>query len=519
MSPKRRDALIVAGVSLVSRLAVVLWAKDVIEPTADGAYYHKLAVRLAEGQGYTWLWPDGAVTYAAHYPVGYPAMLAAGYALFGAKPVVAMLINALIGAAGAVATWSLVLRASDDALQDRRLPSDPPRGARHLALGAGIAVAIHPVLVPYTAAVMTEGVTAALLVIAAAVAARGRDAGPRLGWIGLTGLVMGTATLVRPQSVALAPVLGWLMTLGRDEPAEGRRPLHRRGPVAAALVTAVALAVCAPWTARNCARMDRCALVSVNGGWNLAIGAQTESGAWQEIKVPEACKDVFQEAAKDECFGREAMKVILRRPGAWIARAPAKLRATFDYFGAAPWYLHAASPSAFPYGAKVALGSVETLASRLSLAAALVTLLRARSEGRRAASKVRKGLAVGGLVACVLVPGTLGYVALALAVVALGWRALARAPLVVPFAASVILATAGTHAVFFGAGRYGIVVVPLVTALAFVRYGQTGSCENLRARPCCSRRRRTGDRRSRAEPKGEAPGREESPSSIEHDAG
>ena len=59
------------------------WAAGAIPPAADGEYYHRLATRIASGQGYTWLWPDGVVTYAAHYPVGYPALHRAAYALFG----------------------------------------------------------------------------------------------------------------------------------------------------------------------------------------------------------------------------------------------------------------------------------------------------------------------------------------------------------------------------------------------------------------------------------------------------
>ena len=105
------------------------------------------------------VWPDGAVTYAAHYPVGYPAILAAVYAVFGASLAAAMLVNALVGAAGAAAMHRLALRAM------------PPRHA----IAAGIVVALHPALVPYTAAVMTEGVTAALLVVAAACAAAARE--------------------------------------------------------------------------------------------------------------------------------------------------------------------------------------------------------------------------------------------------------------------------------------------------------------------------------------------------------
>ena len=74
---KKRDALVVTLVALVARLVVVAWAAGHIPPTADGAYYHRLAIRLATGQGYTWLWPDGVVTAAAHYPVGYPALIGA----------------------------------------------------------------------------------------------------------------------------------------------------------------------------------------------------------------------------------------------------------------------------------------------------------------------------------------------------------------------------------------------------------------------------------------------------------
>ncbi|MFX8696456.1 hypothetical protein ABTM58_20720, partial [Acinetobacter baumannii] len=78
----------------------------------------------------------------------------------------------------------------------------------------------------------------------------------------------------------------------------------RRVVTAAAIALGVALAVCAPWTARNCARMHRCALVSVNGGWNLLIGADLATeGGWSPIQVPDACKEVYDEAGKDACFG------------------------------------------------------------------------------------------------------------------------------------------------------------------------------------------------------------------------
>jgi hypothetical protein len=316
-------------------------------------------------------------------------------------------------------------------------------------------VAIHPALVPYTAAVMTEGVAGALLVLAVA-AARARVGKSWVAWA-LAGVALGVATLVRPQCLALAPVLGALA------PREGASWVLRAR--AAALVTVVALACCAPWTARNCVAMKQCALVSVNGGWNLAIGTQTTNGSWQAIDVPEACRTVWDEAAKDACFAREAKQEIARHPFAWLARAPAKIAVTLDYFGGAPWYLHLANGEAFGERAKGVLGVVETVVSRVTLLFALFAVARFDAPSRRA----RRALcAAGGVFACVTY-GWVAYLALALAIVTLGPRALSRAPIVVPFTAVLLFATIATHAVFFGAGRYGLVVVPFVAVVAFAR--------------------------------------------------
>src|SRR5262249_23511001 len=135
----------------------------------------------------------------------------------------------------------------------------------------------------------------------------------------------------------------------------------------------IVIGVCLPWTARNCVRMHRCALVSVNAGWNLLIGTQTENGGWQEVDVPAECRTVWDEAEKDACFERAAKSAIARKPITWASRAPAKLRTTFDYFGAGPWYLHAANPARFSDFARVAWGIVETIVSRGLLIAALAS--------------------------------------------------------------------------------------------------------------------------------------------------
>ncbi|HEX8790468.1 MAG TPA: glycosyltransferase family 39 protein [Polyangiaceae bacterium] len=437
---RRGDLLAVLGVALAARVAVVAWAWSRFPPVEDGHYYDVLARRLAQGLGYTWLWPDGAVTYAAHYPVGYPALVAIVYGVLGAAPGVAMLLNAVVGAAAAGGAWWLAREGAT---------------SRWRPMGAGLAVALHPALVPYTPALMTEGVAAALVVLAAAIAVHARRRPSPWRWLVAAGVLAGVATLVRPQSVLLAPVLGAL-TVVAD-------PGLRERAIRAALVTAVALACVAPWTARNCVHMHRCALVSVNGGWNLLIGAQTTTGSWDELEVPPDCATVWDEAAKDACFERAARAAIVAAPGAWIARVPAKLATTFDYFGAAPWYLHASDAEAFGDDAKTALATVETIASRLLLVAALVAC--ALAAGPHVGA--RRALGAAGVVVACMRHGWPAYLALVAVAALLGRRAWTRGPLAVPFGACVIALTALVHAVFFGAGRYGLAVVPFVAILPF----------------------------------------------------
>ena len=417
----------------MARALVLLWAGDRFPPTADGVYYHTIAARIAAGLGSTWLWPDGNVTYAAHYPIGYPALLALVYAWTGPSVIAAGSVNAVVGTAGSVAAHRLARQVAS------------PRWA----LAAGIAVAIHPALVMYTPAVMTEGVTAALVAFAAFAA----SLRSRAGAIAL-GLVLGAATLVRPQTLVLAPCFG-VLAAAPSAPwiARARR---------AALATLVALAVCAPWTVRNCVRMHRCALVSVNGGWNLLIGAhERATGTFSPLEAPAACRTVWDEAEKDVCFGREARRLIANEPQRWLGLAPAKLAATFDYSGAPGFYLHQSNPDAFGAEAKRVLGIIETAYERIAYLGALAAAALARGPLRR----LRCALAAA---SAALLFQTHAYLAVLGLTIVLGLRPkkLIEGPVLYGATFFVLAATAFAHAVFFGSGRYAMVVFPLVTALS-----------------------------------------------------
>ncbi|MET0792922.1 MAG: glycosyltransferase family 39 protein [Polyangiaceae bacterium] len=458
-APERRapryvqDALWLAVLGLIVRALIVVWAKDRFPPADDGSFYHVVAQRIARGAGYTWLWPDGAVTYAAHYPVGYPALLGLGYAVFGATPTVAMALNAALGSFAVFAGQRAVLRF----------------GTRRQALLAGLLLALHPGLAFYTPALMTEGVSAELLVIAAWLALRvgsGRYLPLRLVLLGAcTGLLI----LIRPQLLVMAPILGFF-AVSSPEASIGARALRAVG------VTGLALAVCLPWTLRNCARMDRCVFVSANGGWNLLIGSAPQAnGSWIPIEgasVPAECRNVFGEAEKDRCFGQAGAANIRKNMLGFLGLVPRKLSVTFDYFGAPGHYLHTSNWVAFDEARKMQLGVVETLFERLLLVAAIVQAALAGRTRRR----LRLASALPALLFSVLRAGWLGYLGFVITV-ALSGKELLKRPLGA-LAASLISTTAAMHAVFFGAGRYGFVCAGLLCLAAVGSRTGPGSAQD-----------------------------------------
>ena len=441
-APRFRDALWIAGVGLALRLGVVLWASSRFPPTADGDFYHRVATRIAQGLGYTWAWPDGAVTFAAHYPVGYPALIGAAYALFGAHPVVAMLVNGLIGCIAVLAAHGLAA----------------PRASRLGAALAASLVALHPALTFYTPALMTEGIVAALLLIAGwlGVLAAQREGAWR--WLLALGAVLGLTTLVRPQVLVLGPVLG-AMAASLVPSTFWRRA---RGGL---VVSLVALGVCLPWTWRNCVRMDRCVFVSANGGWNLLIGAAPgATGTWRsldDLGVPPSCRTVFGEAEKDACFGAAALSHIRAEPGRWLGLVPRKLEATFNYSGAPGWYLRASNPSAFSHSAETRLGVVGMVWERLVLLLGLAALAWwPKPRGKLV-------LALATVLGATLFThyGWLATLGLPLVALSTHGRRLIQHP-AAWVAACVVALTALTHAAVFGGGRYSMVCFGVLAALA-----------------------------------------------------
>jgi 4-amino-4-deoxy-L-arabinose transferase-like glycosyltransferase len=432
-----------ALVAALPRLFVAIaWAR---EPVWDGHYYHLGATRIAAGLGYS---EDVIIRGAAvwkpwtHYPVGYSAMLGALYRVFGEHLLVAPLFSAALGAASAV----LVHRIA--------LPYLGPTRARV----AGALVALHPGLIAYSALVMTELPSAFLLLLLFWILLRFRGQ-----WRAVVfgGLVLGVLTLTRPASLLLFPLL-----LLSDP-----RPLSRALLRSLALL-AVTLAVVLPWTVRNCVRMDGCALVSTNGGWNLAIGAITETGRFQTLRGTDGCPNVRGQVQQDDCWAQVGVRKIKESPGRWLGAAPKKLAQTFNHESFAVEYLHEADPGAWPERRRAAARGLLTAAHLALLAVAALSIVALPLRRARGQEQYWQ-LAVFSLL-CVLM-----FYGVAKEERPFHWLVLATPLLAfVPFpgrphlgavgrmAMAVVLVTALTHVVFFGEDRYHLFLSPLFCLLA-----------------------------------------------------
>lgn len=445
--PEKGDlafTLAVGLVALLPRLFVaVAWAR---EPVWDGHYYHFGATRIAAGLGYSEdVLMAGHTVWKpwCHYPVGLSGLLGLVYKLFGSGILVAPVVNALLG----TLTVVLVHRLARYHLGENR------------ARIAATLVALHPGLIAYSAVVMTEPLAALLIVGAALAAAR---FGPR--WLGavLAGVILGLAALVRPSTLLAAPLVAVM----------GPRPWWKalaRG----ALASAIALCVVAPWTVRNCRVMDGCALVSTNGGWNLAIGAISDTGRFDTLRASDGCPIVTGQVQQDRCWAAVGRAKIKENPRRWLALIPKKLGHTFDHESFAIEYLREADPGSWPESRRVAGRALLTFFHRLLLVAAALSVVSwvGRERRERALTVSQWSLLAGVVAATVYAFADLRHpffwlpTLLPLA----ACLPLAGRPLQGPvgrYLLALLGATTLTHAVFFGDDRYHLVVTPILCILA-----------------------------------------------------
>jgi 4-amino-4-deoxy-L-arabinose transferase-like glycosyltransferase len=445
--------LVLVAIALILRLFVAFYFAG--EPVWDGHYYHFGAARLAHGLGYSedvfkaghWVWKPWT-----HYPVGYSFWLSLFYRAFGTHVFVALIANAMVGALTVFGINRLGF-----------IFLGKTRGRI-----AGAIAALHPGLLVYTAVVMSEPLATALIILSvlAIVTLRPGTLGLILG-----GLLLGASVLVRPSSLLALPLM--LLVV----PGNLRKRL-----VSTVVVTVFCFAAILPWTARNCRRMDGCALVSTNGGWNLAIGALTETGRFRPLRATDGCPVVTGQVQQDNCFRDLGIQVIVSHPLRWLKLAPAKLAQTFDHESFAVEYFREANPVEWPEARRVMYRERLTFAHRLIFWLSGFSVLGFVTGTR--ATKTVGAYVQWGLIFVYLIVGKilfdsdthpffwLSIVIPIVAILPLDGRP--RFNGVVGFAIGLLAFTALTHVIFFGDDRYHLVVTPwlcLLVAAALRRPG------------------------------------------------
>jgi 4-amino-4-deoxy-L-arabinose transferase-like glycosyltransferase len=436
--------LVVALVALLPRLYVAIaWSR---EPVWDGHYYHLGAERLAAGLGYSEdALVGGHVVWRpwVHYPVGYSFILSIFYRLLGPALLVAPVLNAMLGAGVAAVVHRL-----------GRFFTTSGRAKVAAAL-----VALHPGLIAYSPLVMTE-ILATLLLLVAGLSVLALPQGIR-GYL-VAGVLLGLASLVRPESLLALPLL-LLMS---------RRP-YARSLLHALAALGVAFVVILPWTYRNCERLDGCALVSTNGGWNLAIGAISPTGRFHTLKASDGCPVVTGQVQQDDCWRKVGEDRILQNPWRWLGLMPKKLEQTYNHESYAVEYLHEADPGVWTEPRRVAGRDFLTLFHRLLLVAAALGAVSALHWVKPPPwdDAVQIGLGVVIMMfatfaaareehAFYWLPALLPLVAL---------LPLPGRPTLGPagrYLLGLLAATTFTHCLFFGEDRYHLVVTPVLCLFA-----------------------------------------------------
>jgi hypothetical protein len=219
-----RVALLVACVSAGLRLTWVLLAH--VTQLSDFALYERLAVDWVRTGRF------GSYGSYAYRTPGYPAFIAAVYAVAGQSPRVVGLVQALLG--GATSGMLVLLAARFFPLPVSAL--------------AGLLHALSPTNLPYVPVLASENLAVPLLVgsLLCLAAAGNADGRRRAGLVLASGTLLGLLVLVRPAGSLF--IAAWAV-LAAYSPVVRRRYLL--GPL---LVLAAVAVVLLPWVVRNCRR-------------------------------------------------------------------------------------------------------------------------------------------------------------------------------------------------------------------------------------------------------------------------
>jgi 4-amino-4-deoxy-L-arabinose transferase-like glycosyltransferase len=328
---------------LLRIVAAVYLGNDVREMPGifDQISYHKLALRLVDGHGFSFAepwWPATAANApTAHWSFLYTLYLAFVYMLFGAHPLAARLLQALV--VGVLMTWLLYRiggrlaapwAASDN--RARRRPAGP--AGEYLGLATAAVSAFYIYFIYYAAALVTESFYIITLLWAIDLSlqiSQGGERRPRL-WL-LLGLALATAILLRQLVLLFIPfLLLWLWWVARP------RPRHLLLPLVIVILAIL------PWTIRNYLVFDQFVLLNTNAGYAFFWGNHPvygtrfvpilprDMGTYYSLIPPELLH--LNEAALDKALLQRAVVTILADPGRYLLLSLSRIPHYFVFWPA-----------------------------------------------------------------------------------------------------------------------------------------------------------------------------------------
>ena len=302
-------------ISVLIRIVAAILLGDDIVPlpgTHDQISYDVLAQSILQGNGYqfpeNWYPFTPADTPTGHWSFLYPSFLAGIYYLVGYHPLIARLIQGIIGGL----LISLLAYLIGQRLEDRRV-----------AVVGAILATIYGYFIYYNVSLMTETFFTVLVLLSLHLVYKLKD-DPSLANFIFFGLTQGAAILFKQTIIFIFPVLlAWLVWT-----------LRRKVKVWYFLVPAgIVVLFILPWTVRNQQVYEHFLLLNSNSGYALYASNHPRLGIeWQNedivVPIPEEYAGLNEAELNDVLTG-EAIRFVRDDPGRYLLLTLSK---SLEYF-------------------------------------------------------------------------------------------------------------------------------------------------------------------------------------------
>ncbi len=308
--------ILILAAAILIRIPAALYMGNhitVLPGIQDQVSYDALARGLLDGRGYSfprnWYPFTPANTPTAHWSFIYPLYLAGVYAITGYHPLVARILQGILG--GALITFLVYLIGRRVVKEDTGL------------VAAGLA-AVYGYFIYYNVALMTETFFIILVLLTLYLGLELKEQPSPARWV-LLGLTLGVAGLLRQTLLLFVPfLLAWLFWELKEK---GIRWWHITTPIV------IIILMIAPWTLRNYLVFHQFLLLNSNAGYAFYASNHPHLGTqWSNedivVPVPEELSGQ-NEAQLDHTLMQRGLQFVFADPKRYLWLT---LDKTLEYF-------------------------------------------------------------------------------------------------------------------------------------------------------------------------------------------